>query len=419
MKRMQASRVFLAYMAADGLLMRLTTTIYTVFAIVKLGLDPLQLVLLGTILEGTYLVFEIPTGVVADTIGRRFSVIVGVFGSSAAFLLLGLSHSFAMAALSQVLWGVFATFQSGADVAWLTDEVGEEEARRLYLKGDQYWYVAAVVGIVGSVALASIDLGLPIIATGIGMFALGLWLAVAMPEERFRRPERGVGEGPMHGFAATLRDGVRQVRAHHVLLLILATAALHGASTEGFDRLADYHFLIDIGLPAIGHLHRVVWFGILDAGALLLGLGAVTFVKRRMHLVGHAHVARILAWIDVVLIASVVLFGVTNVFPVALAAVWVAGAMRGVRQPIFTAWINQGLDPATRATINSMGTQSDAVGQALGGPALGVIGNRSVPAALVVSGLLRAPALLLYARAVKRGTVGTVAPRDQTIEIET
>jgi DHA3 family tetracycline resistance protein-like MFS transporter len=202
-------------------------------------------------------------------------------------------------------------------------------------------------------------------------------------------------------------------------LLILATAALHGASTEGFDRLADYHFLIDIGLPAIGHLDRVVWFGILDAGALLLGLGAVTFVKRRMQLVGHAHVARILAWIDVVLIGSVVLFGVTNIFPVALAAVWIAGAMRGVRQPIFTAWINQGLDPATRATINSMGTQSDAVGQALGGPALGVIGNRSVPAALVVSGLLRAPALLLYARAMKRGTVGTVAPRDQTIEIET
>jgi DHA3 family tetracycline resistance protein-like MFS transporter len=417
-KRMKAPPVFLVYMAGDGFLLRLTTTIYSVFAIVRLGLDPLQLVLLGTVLETTYLIFEIPTGVVADTIGRRFSVIVGVLGSGAAFFLLGFSHSFKMAAVSQVLWGIFATFQSGADVAWLTDEVGEAEARRYYLKGDQYWYVAAIVGIVGSVALASIDLGLPIVVTGIGFVALGIWLAVTMPEEHFHRRERGAGEGPLHGFVATLGEGIRQVRAHHVLLLILGTAALHGASTEGFDRLSDFHLLKDVGLPAIGHLDRVVWFGILDGVALLLALGAVTYVKHKMHLEGHAHVARILAWIDVALIASVVVFGVTHAFPLALAAFWVASAMRGVREPIFTAWINQGLDPATRATINSMGNQSDAVGQALGGPVLGIVGNRSVPSALVLSGLLRAPALLLYARAVKRGTVGTVAPREQTIQLE-
>jgi len=76
------------------------------------------------------------------------------------------------------------------------------------------------------------------------------------------------------------------------------------------------------------------------------------------------------------------------------------------------------LDPSTRATINSMGAQSDAIGQAAGGPALGAIGTRSVPAALVVSGLLRAPALLLYARAIARGTVGTTTPSDETIKLE-
>ena len=97
---------------------------------------------------------------------------------------------------------------------------------------------------------------------------------------------------------------------------------------------------------------------------------------------------------------------------------WMVGALRSVRQPIFDAWLNQGLDPKTRATINSMGSQSDAVGQAAGGPALGLIGNASVPFALVVSGLLRLPSLLLYARAIKRGTVGTIAPVDEVIALE-
>ena len=47
-----------------------------------------------------------------------------------------------------------------------------------------------------------------------------------------------------------------------------------------------------------------------------------------------------------------------------------------------------------------------------------MIGNASVPAALVVSGLLRLPVLLLYARAIKRGTVGTVVPAEESLELE-
>ena len=97
---------------------------------------------------------------------------------------------------------------------------------------------------------------------------------------------------------------------------------------------------------------------------------------------------------------------------------WSVGALRSVREPVFSAWINQGLDPKSRATVNSMGAQSDAVGQAVGGPVLGLIGNASVPLALVVSGLFQLPSLLLYARAIKRGTPGTVAPTDETIELE-
>ncbi len=61
-------------------------------------------------------------------------------------------------------------------------------------------------------------------------------------------------------------------------------------------------------------------------------------------------------------------------------------------------------------TILEAATAADAIGQAAGGPVLGVVGNRSVPLALVLSAVLRLPALLLYARAVRRGTVGTLEP---------
>ena len=303
-------------------------------------------------------------------------------------------------------------------VAWLTDELGEQAARPHYLRGGQIADAAALVGIVCGVALATVNYRLPIVAGGLAISLFGLLMAFVMPEEGFERHERNEGERIHTGFVTTLKEGAAQVKAHHVLFLILGTAALHGASTEGFDRLSDYHLLKDIGLPAIGNLNRVVWFAIIDGVALLLGIGALAMIRKRTHLNGHAHVARILRWVDVLLIVGVVVFGLSGLFWLSVLMMWLVGALRSVRQPVFDAWINQGLDPKTRATINSLGSQSDAIGQAAGGPVLGVIGNASVPIALVVSGVLRLPSLLLYARAIKRGTVGTVVPVDETIELE-
>jgi DHA3 family tetracycline resistance protein-like MFS transporter len=403
--------------ATDGFFFHLDSTVFNVFLILQVGLDPLQLVLMGTILEVSYLLFEIPTGIVADAVSRKRSVVIGFVGTGIAFLVLGLADSFLVAALSQVLYGVSATFVSGADVAWLTDEVGEEAARPLYLRSEQFYNGGALIGIVGSVVLASIALRLPILICGVGYVALGVALLFLMVESR--RPTREVGRKLRHSMRDTLRSAVRQVRAHHVLMLILATAALHGASTEGWDRLSDLHFLRGIGLPRLGDLNRVVWFGILDGAALVLGIGALAYVKRRGHLEGHGHVARILALVDFLLIASVVGFAVVGSFWWAVCLFWIVGGLRSVRAPIFTAWINQGLDPATRATINSIGGQADAVGQALAGPVVGGVGRAvSVPWAISLAGLIRLPILFLYLRAIRRGTVGTLAPEAMEQEID-
>ena len=416
--RQNAATAYAIYVAGDGFLFRMIFTVYSIFVVLTLGFTPFQLVLLGTILEGTYLLCEVPTGVVADTVSRRLSVVIGLVGSGLSFLVLGLSHSFLVVALTQVMWGFFASFQSGADVAWLTDELGEEAARPHYLRGSQIGNAAALAGIVVGIALATINYRLPIILASLGVIVFGLAMLFVMPEEGFEKKERAEGERIHTGMVNTFKNGVRQVRAQHVLVLILGVAALHGASTEGFDRLADFHLLKDIGLPAIGNLDRIVWFGVIDGVALILGIVALAMFKRRSHLNGHAHVARILRVIDLVLIAAVVVFGLAGEFWLALLAMWIVAAIRNVREPIFDAWVNQGLDPSTRATINSMGAQSDAIGQAAGGPALGLIGNASVPAALVVSGFLRLPALLLYARAIKRGTVGTAEPTEEALELE-
>ena len=411
MRRLRPETTFLVYSTGEGFFFHMMSVLFSVFLIVELDLGPLQLLLMGTVLEVTYLLFEVPTGVVADTVSRRLSVVVGLVGTGAAFLLLGISSSFAIAMMTQAIWGVFATFQSGADVAWLTDEIGEEAAQPMYLRSEQWYQGGSLVGIAVGVGIASFtSLRAPILVCGAGFLALGAFMALAMREENFR-PERREGERLHTSLVTTMREGAAAVRSHHVLGLILGTAALHGMSTEGFDRLSDLHLLEDIGLPTFGGLALPVWFGVLDGGALLLGIGALAIVKRGVHLQGHAAVARVLAVVDIVLVIFAVAFALVASFWWALVAFWIVGTLRSVREPVFTAWINQGLDASTRATINSVGGQADAIGQAAGGPGIGLIARSvSVPAALVVSGVLRLPALFLYARAIKRGSVGTLAP---------
>ncbi len=84
----------------------------------------------------------------------------------------------------------------------------------------------------------------------------------------------------------------------------------------------------------------------------------------------------------------------------ALASYSIVAIMRKTLQPLYSAWINRGIPSQVRATVLSTYGQMDAIGQLLGGPAIGAIATRfGLRAAMVVSGLLLALVLPLYRRA--------------------
>jgi MFS family permease len=148
----------------DGFLFHLDSTVYSIYLILQVGLDPLQLVLMGTILEVSYLLFEVPTGIVADTFSRKWSIVAVYVGTGIAFVMQGSARFVrGRSPLAGPLRRVGDVRQCGADVAWLTDEVGEDAARPLYAWSEQFFNGGALVGIAGSVALASIALRLPIL----------------------------------------------------------------------------------------------------------------------------------------------------------------------------------------------------------------------------------------------------------------
>ena len=85
-RRLRPETTYLVYATGEGFAFHLMSVLFSVFLIVELRLGPLQLLLMGTVLELSYLLFEVPTGVVADTVSRRLSVVIGLVGSGAAFI---------------------------------------------------------------------------------------------------------------------------------------------------------------------------------------------------------------------------------------------------------------------------------------------------------------------------------------------
>lgn len=119
--------------------------------------------LVGTVMELAVFLFEVPTGIVADIHSRRLSIVIGQAVMGLAIIIVG-SFAVTWAILAAwALWGIGYTFTSGAQDAWLADEVGEERLAGIYLRGAQVSRVFALLGIGTSVGLALVDLRLPIL----------------------------------------------------------------------------------------------------------------------------------------------------------------------------------------------------------------------------------------------------------------
>ncbi len=84
-----ARTIYLGIAGCATLLLEMMSTVEGVYKVTTVGLNPLQLVLLGTSLEVAVFLFEVPTGVVADLYSRRLSVIIGLGVMGAASVLIG------------------------------------------------------------------------------------------------------------------------------------------------------------------------------------------------------------------------------------------------------------------------------------------------------------------------------------------
>src|SRR3981081_299444 len=120
--------------AWSGFARSLVGVAYALYYITIAHLDPLQLVLVGTALETSYVIWAIQTGLLADTFSRRLSVIAGTGIIGVAWMGQGLVPVFITIAGFEVLRGLGEAFTHGAIEAWVAGECGDGGREALFLR---------------------------------------------------------------------------------------------------------------------------------------------------------------------------------------------------------------------------------------------------------------------------------------------
>ncbi len=393
-----ALRTYLFMVGARSFLFWTAFITGAIYYIQAVGMNPLQLVLVGTVLELTVFVCEIPTGIVADVYGRKRSLVTGFVVIGLGFVLQGAIPRFGAILAAQILYGSGSTFISGAEEAWLADEIGIDQLPNAYLRGKQVSLAASFAGVFSSASIATAALNYPFLFSGIMLVSLAGVLAWLLPETGFR-PAARAERSSWRKMTATLTEGIATIRQSSILTSVLMVTLFYGVSREGIDRLWEAHILSTAELPLVGSVSTVVWFGVINALAMLMALSVSFAFQRWIRVLDDRTSVHWLVARYGLLGIAIVAFGLIQSFWGLVAAFVCIYTLREVGDAVQSAWVNRNARSAARATALSTINQMDAVGQAGGGPLLGAIGLRlGLRTSMVTAGAMLVPVLALLLR---------------------
>ena len=406
----QIIRTYFAIASLHTLAASLIWGVNTLF-LLDAGLDIFGVFVANAVYTGAMVVFEIPTGVVADTLGRRASFLL-----STAVLCLGtLGYVGAALADAGLLWfclmsaflGLGFTFYSGAVEAWLVDALKTTRfdglLERVFARAGMITGALMLIGTVGGGLLGSLSLALPYGLRALLLALVGGWAYLHM---------RDIGYTPRALTLATLTPEMRRVaresiafgwQTRPVRLLMIVTFIQGLYFIWGFYATQP-HFLALLGRPdaiwVSGLIAALVSVSIIGGNWLLDRL--LNRFRRRTTLLTAA--AGLLA-------AATIGVGLADSFWLAVP-LFLAGTLAfGIIMPARQGYLHRLIPSAQRATVISFNALVDSAGGAAGQIGLGYVARQQgIPAGFLLGGAVTLLALPVLRRL---GRLGDPADRIQ------
>jgi MFS family permease len=362
-------RTYLLLLLGNTLAASLIWGINTIF-LLDAGLSNLEAFAANAFFTAGMVIFEVPTGIVADTVGRRASYLLGTVTLTASTLLYVLlwqvEAPFWQWALVSLLLGLGFTFFSGAVEAWLVDALmatgftGELES--VFGRGQVVTGVGMLTGsVAGGFIAQQASLGVPFVLRAVillAMFALAFRL---MHDVGFTPEKGGRPVAEMRKIASASIDHGWRVPA--VKWLMVEALFTGGVGIYAFYALQPY--LLELyGDPEAYQVAGLA--AAIVAGAQILGGIAAPWIRRRFHRRTSALIAiAALSALTLALVGAIESFWVV----IGLTVVW--GLTFAASTPIRQTYLNGLIPSRQRATILSFDSLMASSGGVWSQPVLG------------------------------------------------
>ncbi len=329
------------------------------------GLDYSEIMLLQTISAISAMVFEVPTGAVADKLTRKLSLVISGFILALAMLIYIITDHFIFFAISEILFGLGLTFSSGADSAILFESLRSIDKEKEYQKREG----SAASNIFLGQAVFSILSGYlymihPTIPFWISVFFL---LGASTVALLFKEPERNKSAHRyLKHIWVSFSGAVKKPR----ILWLMFFAALFGSLIRlGYWLYQPYFDLVNL---------EIVYYGYIFAGMnIIAAFSSKVLLKKISHIRPRK-----------VLLCLACLMSVSFLLPGFMKAYWLIGIIclqqifRGMYPATMRFYVNNQVRDDFRATtlslVSLVSSLSFALISPLVGNALDIVGTQQV-----------------------------------------
>jgi MFS family permease len=361
--------VYLTLMLGNTLAASFIWGINTLF-LLDAGLSNFEAFAANAFFTAGMVIFEIPTGVIADTVGRKASYLLGTITlavTTALYWMLWLWHSpFVWWAIVSVLLGLGFTFFSGAVDAWLVDALtavgftGNLET--VFGRGLVVTGIAMFTGsVLGGVVAQATNLGVPFLLRA-GVLVVMFAFAFFVMRDLGFTPDRS--RGPLKATRHVLSESIEYgLKRRAVRFMIFAAPFAGGVGIYAFYALQPY--LLELfGDPTA--------YSIAGLAAAILSLAQVAggVLAPRVRGLWAKRTTTIIA-ASVASVVALVLLGINSIFWLAVVLLVLWGFVFAVAGPVRQAYLNDMIPSKQRATVLSFDSLFGSLGGVVIQPGLG------------------------------------------------
>lgn len=349
------------------------------FYLHRIGLDYTGMFILEAIFSLSMIVFEIPTGVVADRWGRKISLFLGSCLFAAGFLLFGIFTSYFILVIAEVICGLGMTLLSGADRAIVyeilkdsgkTHKAGTVLARydAAGTAGMLFAFPAGSVFTGSGIVPYNMALGIVFVATALAVFTGGM-IVLSVKETSFKKSRENPFRQGLDGFMSILKTpDLRLFSLNYALI-----------SSMTFFMFWFYQSLLMVNNVPVS------WMGVVASALNLTAMILLLFIPLAEKFPGIKNTLflssiipgilyLLLAFINGPAMAFIAIFGVTN--------------MKMFRAPLLSALMNERIESTNRATVLSGVSMIERISTTLLYPVAGILSDISLERTFLVMGII-------------------------------